>query len=121
MAKNLPWILGFLALYGVHAFFYLAYTGGVAAPLPESIARSGALVTLVSLTLLVVAFVATRDEVLRLIALRAGAISAVATALFSYGISAFDIAAPFVTSNLWAFAILIFLFVYGVLSWLIRS
>lgn len=121
MKKHIVWIAGFLGLYAVHAFFYLAFTDRLAVPISEEIARIASITSLVGLTLMVVAFIATRDEVMRKISMQAGAASLVSTAFISYGLSAFNIAAPIIVSNLWAVAIAVFLFSYGVLSWRMRS
>ena len=121
MMKRWPWILSFLILYGVHGVFYLTFTGRLAIPIFATFARSASIVTLVGLTLLVMAFIATRDEVMRKIALQAAGASAVATAFFSYGLVAFDVSAQLIASNLWAFAIFVFLLAYGALSWRARS
>ncbi len=121
MNKKLPWVLGFIILYGLHAIFYLTFTGRLALPLTAEIARGAAIATLVGLTLLVTAFIATRDEVMRRIAMLAAGASMIAMAFISYGIVAFDITAPLIVTHLWAFALLIYLLAYGVLSWQARS
>lgn len=117
MKKNFPWVLGFVGLYGLHAAFYLSFKGALALPLPDLITRGGSVATLVGLTVLVAAFVASRDEVLRKIAFQAGAAAALVSGFFSYGLQAFDATAPLISSDLWAFTMLVFLFVYGALSW----
>lgn len=121
MKKHIVWIAGFLGLYAVHAVFYLAFTDRMAIPISEQTARVASIVSLVALTLLLVGFISTRDEVMRKISMQAGAASLVTTAFISYGLSAFNIAAPVIASNLWALAIAVFLFAYGVLSWRMRS
>ena len=121
MGKTWIWVGAFLALYGLHAFFFLTYQGRIDALVTPDAARAGSIVTLVALTLLIAAFAATRDEVFRRIAMQAGAASAIATGFFSYGLSAFNIDAPLIASNIWALAIFVFLLAYGALSWLARS
>ncbi len=121
MRKNIVWVLGFLGLYSLHALLYLSFSGQLAMPFSAELARTGSIVTLSGLTILVVAFIVSRDEVARKFALQAAAASAVATGFFSYGISAFDIVAPVISTNLWVLAIAVFLMVYGGLSWQARS
>jgi len=121
MKKYIVWTTGFLGLYAVYVFFYLTFTDRLAVPISEETARIASILSLVGLTLLVVAFISTRDEVMRKISMQAGAASLVTIAFTSYSLSAFDIAAPVIASNLWALAIAVFLFAYGVLSWRMRS
>ncbi len=120
MAAKAFWIFGFLALYGVHASARYAMTGGLpvgASPMVFSIV---AIASLVALALLVAGHIASRDEVLRRFATEAGAVAALAVGVLSYGLSAFNIDAPHVASNLWAVAMAICLFVYGARLWLAR-
>lgn len=115
--KTSAWIAGFLALYGGHALCRLALAERIPAFASAEALRVGAVATLAGLVLLVAAHVATRDEVLRRLALYAAAASAAATGVLSYGLSALGIAAPLIAGNIWAAGLFVFLCVYGVLSW----
>ena len=121
MKKSMVWGGLFIAFYAVHALFYLAYEGHISSPVSPAVIKAGAIASLIVLTLLVIFHVARQDEVLRMIAMKAGALSVIVTGFFSYGINAFNIEADYITSNLWAFAIAVFLITYGALSWLGRS
>ena len=120
MRKSWMWIGSFLVLYALHATFYLSHIGRLVTPFEPSIAKAGSVATLVVLTLLVVAYIATRDEVMRRAATLAAAVGAITSAFFSYGLAAFDISAPILTGNFWALFILVFLLVYGGLAWRAR-
>lgn len=110
------WIAGFLALYAVYA---LSFFAAARADDPPAWAGVLSIASLVALFGLVAAFIATRDEVKRAMALTAGAISALATVLVSYAAQAFSwIALPL---EPWALSVGIFLIAYGALSWRARS
>lgn len=117
MQRQWIWVSAFLVLYTAHAAFILAGEGRILTFLPDEAVRIGGIASLVTLLLLVAAHIATRDEVVRRLALYGAAASALATGALSYSVSAFGIAAPVVTSNLWAIGILVFLVVYGALAW----
>ncbi|WDI30658.1 hypothetical protein PUV54_11895 [Hyphococcus flavus] len=112
MAK---WIAGFLALYAAHVSTFL-----MAARVDDPPFWTGilSLASLIALFGLVAAFIATRDEVKRAIALTAGAVAALATALLTYAAHAFAwMALPL---EPWALSVGIFLIAYGALSWRAR-
>ncbi|WP_425408396.1 hypothetical protein [Hyphococcus sp.] len=111
------WVAGFLALYAGFASASLAARGAYDAPFSVETARMLALLCLVGLFTLVGAHIATRDEVKKRMALISGAVSALIATLVSYLAHAFSLAAV----ETWTAAIVVFLIVYGFLSWRARS
>ena len=109
----------FLLLYAVHAGTFLAISKIQYTEL--TILNLGAVVSLVLLVLYTVGDLVRRDEVVKHMVIRAGAIAGLGIGFLSYGIAAFAIDAPMVVEHLWAVGILIFLVVYGAHVWLARS
>jgi|GEM_PF-7026319 len=117
MRKNIYWISGFIALYALHAVFFLSYSGQFPIAIPMKLASGLSILTLIGLVGLVIAFAITRDEVLRRKIMISGAISAISVGVLSYLIAAFGWVIPLIAAPLWAVAIIVFLIIYGVLTW----
>jgi hypothetical protein len=114
------WFLGFAAAYAAHALAAMAAAGALPLGLGEGAARLAALLTLGALLALLGAYIATRDEVLRRMALIAAAASALLVGAASYALR--FVAAPAALSdNLWALGVAVWLIVYGAMAWQARS
>ncbi len=111
------WFTAFILVYVAHAGGHLAWSGAFATSFDPEMLRIVSLVSLIVLILLIVGYVARQDEVQRKFAFMAAGVGAVVAGFLSYGVAGYDLQADYLTKNYWAIAMIVFLGVYGVLSW----